>query len=424
MKKYLLRLLSMICMMIGSGIGIQVHAAAPACPVKIGVTLPLTGSLAPIARAMADGAELAVEHANAGGGVKGCPIQLITRDDQNQPNVGVDAAKYLVDVEGVAVLSGGLSSGVALPVLTTVAVPGRIPYLACCATAATFTTLAEEGKTNGLFFHLMASVKTQAAGAAMAALEQGYQRIGIIYMNTDLGTGMSRNFTKIMESKGVEVPIAVPYNENQASYRAEINKVLASKPDAVFFIAFVQDGATMTREWLSFGGTQNIILHNGLRSIEYVNAVGAKHLAKAVGFDNAPASGETVNAFLKSYKEKFGREGSGPGIAPQYDAIMVAALAMNIAEDLSGTSIRDAVRKVHAEEGVVTGTGPDEYKKAFEAIARGEDIRYMGATGSVEFDQNGDVTGPILVWNVTENGLGVVHGYTQDEIADLLREIQ
>lgn len=400
------------------------NASTVFCPVKIGITLPLTGSLAPIARAMADGAQLAVEHVNAGGGVKGCKVELITRDDQNQPNVGVDAAKYLVDVERVSILSGGLASGVALPVLTTVAVPSRIPYVACCATAATFTTLSEEGKTDGLFFHLMASVKTQAAGAAKAAFDQGYRRIGMIYMNTDLGTGMAANFRKIMESMGGEVAIAVPYNENQTSYRAEINQVLNAKPDAVFFVAFVQDGATMTREWLSFGGTQNIILHNGLRSIEYVKAVGAKYLTKAIGFDNAPSTGETVEAFLASYKEKFGREGSGPGIAPQYDAIIVSALAMNMANDLSGTSIRDSVRKVHGDGGAIVGTGPDEYRKALALIGKGQAIRYLGATGPVEFDANGDVAGPILVWNVTDNGLGVVRGYSQEEISDLLRKVQ
>jgi len=50
---------------------------------------------------------------------------------------------------------------------------------------------------------------------------------------------------------GGQVLKTVPYNENQASYRAEVNTALAEKPDAVFFVAFPQDGATMTREWIS-----------------------------------------------------------------------------------------------------------------------------------------------------------------------------
>jgi len=66
--------------------------------VKIGGVLPLTGSMAPITKKIAQSAELAMEHVNQGGGVKGCPVQFILRDAR-QPTVGVDAAKYLVEVE-------------------------------------------------------------------------------------------------------------------------------------------------------------------------------------------------------------------------------------------------------------------------------------------------------------------------------------
>ena len=55
--------------------------------------------MAPITKKIAQSAELAFDHVNAGGGIKGCPVQFILRDDQGQPTVGVDAAKYLVEVE-------------------------------------------------------------------------------------------------------------------------------------------------------------------------------------------------------------------------------------------------------------------------------------------------------------------------------------
>jgi len=43
-------------------------AAAQSCPVKIGGILPLTGSMAPITKKIAQAAELAIEHVNQGGG--------------------------------------------------------------------------------------------------------------------------------------------------------------------------------------------------------------------------------------------------------------------------------------------------------------------------------------------------------------------
>jgi branched-chain amino acid transport system substrate-binding protein len=161
----------------------------------------------------------------------------------------------------------------------------------------------------------------------------------------------------------------------------------------------------MTREWLSLGGTQNMIFHNGLRNADYVKAVGEKFLEKAFGFDNASVEGETVDAFRNAYKERYKSEPVGTGILPQYDAIMTLALAMNIAPDLSGATIRDSMRKIQIEGGTIVGTGPAEYKKALGLIKEGKPIKYVGATGPVEFDVNGDVSGPILIWGVKNGAL-------------------
>src|SRR5215469_636957 len=147
-----------------------------ACPVKIGGILPLTGSMGPVAKHIAESAQLAINHVNQGGGVKGCPVEFILRDDQGQPTVGVDAAKYLIEVEGVKSLTGTVSSGVSLPILSAVAAPSKMPMISCCSTAATFTTLAQEGKTGGFFFRTLPTVKTQAYASAKIAGDRGYKR--------------------------------------------------------------------------------------------------------------------------------------------------------------------------------------------------------------------------------------------------------
>ena len=102
---------------------------APSCPVKIGGILPLTGSMGPVAKHIAESAQLAINHVNQGGGVKDCQVQFILRDDQGQSTVGVDAAKYLIEVEGVKSLTGTVSSGVSLPILTAAAVPSKMPMI-------------------------------------------------------------------------------------------------------------------------------------------------------------------------------------------------------------------------------------------------------------------------------------------------------
>ncbi|MBI1776785.1 MAG: ABC transporter substrate-binding protein [Proteobacteria bacterium] len=393
------------------------------CPVKFGGVLPLTGSMGPVGKNIADSAQLAIDHVNQGGGVKGCPVQFILRDDQGQPTVGVDAAKYLVEVEHVPVLSGTVSSGVSLPILNAVAAPSKIPMISCCSTATTFTTLSQEGKTGGFFFRTFPTVKMQAYTTAKAAADRGYKKVTIIYVNTDFGTGLVKDFSAAFKKLGGEVTKAIPFNDNQPSYRPEVNLALAEKPDAAFFVAFPQDAATITREWLSLGGHQNIILINSARAPEYVKAVGAKFLQKAFGTDFAPANTPQVESFRKAYQAAFNRSADGPGLPNQYDAIVVMALAMNMAPDLSGPAIRDAVRKIQNASGTVVGTGPDEYKKAIQLIKEGKPIRYSGATGPLEFDANGDVSGLGLVWNIKGEELGIDHTFSAEEMAALIKQV-
>src|SRR5215470_7041905 len=125
------------------------------CPVRLGGVLSLTGSMGPTGRGIADTAQMAVEHINQAGGVHGCQIEFLLRDDQNQPSVGVDAAKNLVDVSQVPALIGSISSGVTMPILTSVAVPGRVTMISCCSTAPNFTQLAASGQTQGYWFRTL-----------------------------------------------------------------------------------------------------------------------------------------------------------------------------------------------------------------------------------------------------------------------------
>ena len=108
----------------------------------------------------------------------------------------------------------------------------------------------------------------------------------------------------------------------------------------------------------------------------------------------------------------------------QYDALIVMALAMNIAKDLSGPSIKDAVRLVHVPNGAPVGTGPGEFKKALELIKAGKPIKYFGATGPIEFDANGDVTGPALVWKVKDGQIVTDRTIPIEEMQALFKRIE
>ena len=49
---------------------------------------------------------------------------------------------------------------------------------------------------------------------------------------------------------------------------------------------------------------------------------------------------------------------------------------------------------------------PTEFKLAFELLKQGKDINYEGASGSVDFDNNGDVVAPIEIWRFSLGKIG------------------
>jgi branched-chain amino acid transport system substrate-binding protein len=97
---------------------------------------------------------------------------------------------------------------------------------------------------------------------------------------------------------------------------------------------------------------------------------------------------------------------------------------MNIAKELTGPAIKDAVRQVHAAGGTVVGTGPAEFKKAVELIKAGKPIKYHGATGPIEFDANGDVTGPALVWKIKDGKLETDRTISIEEMQALFKRVE
>ncbi|MDM0002966.1 ABC transporter substrate-binding protein [Variovorax sp. J22P240] len=406
-----------LCAMLGAA-----NASAQDCP-KLGGVLALTGAQGAIGKVIADAGKLAVDQVNKAGGVKGCQVDFALRDDTSQPSVGVDAARYLVDVQKVSAVVGLVGSGTALAVVNSVSVPNKVPTVACCAVTPSLTKMAQEGKTDGYFFRTIPTARTMALAHAQAVMDKGYKKTVIMYINNDFGTGVAPDAKKAIEKLGGNVVGMVAYNENQPSYRSEVNKALALEPDSLVLVGLSQDGTIILREWFSLGGTPNVILHNTLRSMDVVKGIGERFLTKAVGVDNGQASGPTADAFNKDFTAAYNRPAVGPGLHTMYDAVAVTLLAMQAAPKLDGPSIRDALRAVQDPAGLEVGPGVEGLKKGLDALKAGKKIRYVGATGGFRFDKNGDVTGPMLIWKISNGEIVTEKTLTLEEMNALEQKV-
>lgn len=400
------------------------EASAQECPIKLGGVLPVSGPMGQVGERISETGSFAVDLFNEAGGVKGCPVEYLLRDTQGQSTVGVDAAKSLVDLEGVSALVGAVSSGVSLPILTSVAVPSKVVQISCCSSSESFTELAEEGGTEGYWFRTYATNRSQAAMGALLTTEKGFANTAVIYVNTDFGVGLAERFAVDLEKLGGNVTQMVAFNESQQSYRAEVTKALEGNPDSLFLVAFPVDGATITREWLALGGTDNLIVNNSLRSDDYFEAVGSQYLQNLVGYDSAQPRLPSVDTFNELFEERFEGPPNGPGLHSVFDAVTVVLLAMEASDEITGDAIRDNIRKVTSPDGVEVYPGVEGIQRAKELLAEGQTIRYVGATGALQFDENGDVQAPKMTWELDGDENVETGYYSTEDVADLILKLE
>jgi branched-chain amino acid transport system substrate-binding protein len=411
--------------MLGTALGLSLMAgaaAAQSCTTKIGAVLPTSVDWG---RPIAETAQFAVDQVNEAGGVAGCQIQMVLRDTQVDPKIGVDAAKALVDLDGVQVLLGAVSSGVSMPILTSVTVPGKVMQMSCCSSSTAFTVLAEEGKTDGLWFRTFATTGVQAAVGAKVAADQGYKSVAILYKNDDWGQDLAKLIQADFEALGIEVTSTIAINDAQPSYRAEVTQALSDTPEALYLGLYPNEGTMAVREWLSLGGTQNMILANSLKSDDFRTNVGLQYLGNALGTDTASPRVASADAFVEAYKTRFDAEPNGPGLANSFDATMIALLAMEAAgADATGVQIAAQIGRVTDPAGTPVTADSAGFAAARDVLSAGGNVMYQGATGNVRFDGNGDVSAPAVVWKFTDSGTEEVQYLSLTEVDDFIASLK
>ncbi len=390
------------------------QALAADCTTKIGVVLPTSVDWG---RPIAQATQFAVDLVNEAGGVSDCNIEVVLRDSQNDPKVGVDAARSLVDLEKVKVLLGAVSSGVSMPILTSVTLPSNVMQMSCCSSSTAFTKLSEEGKTKGLWFRTFATSEVQATAASILIKEKGYKNVAVFYKNDDWGQDMGRLVAGNLKKLGVNVTTSIAINDGQASYQAEVTKGIGGKPEAIYLALYPKEGISIVRNWISLGGTRKMVMANSLKSEEFRDKVGFKYLAEAIGTDTSSPRVDSASKFVEIYKERLGSEPNGPGQPNAFDATMITLLAMQAAgKDADGPAIANEVARVTDPKGTPITADSTGFTKAISIFNNGGSVMYQGATGNVQFDKNGDVFAPAVSWIFTDSGIKEERYMSLDEI--------
>lgn len=178
-----------------------------AAPIKIGVSLGLTGEYALRARMQEQGFRLWEKHVNEKGGILGRPVRLIIYDDQNDKATAVKYYQQMIEQEKIDFLFGPYSTPITMAILP---VTEKYAYPVLLSGAAgdviyhqgyryVFGTYIPLSRYALGFFELMAANNIKKVAAistrdlqitAFSRLEEWIDRLGLeyVYKNLEPGT--------------------------------------------------------------------------------------------------------------------------------------------------------------------------------------------------------------------------------------------
>ena len=344
----------------------------PSGPIVIGLAGPFSQ---PRGGSMLRGAELAIEQINAKGGVGGRPLKLRIADDSGSEATAVRVAQKLYEDATVIAVVGHLSS----PPTRAAA---RI-YGGGSTPVAMISPSASSPNLSGIssyFFRVCPTDLQHGPQLARFAWQQlGARRAAVIYINNDYGRGVRHAFAAEFTRQGGTVLEADPYVATTQSLEPYLSRILRNGGVDVLMLAAERPGAELVlREMRALGLRWPVIGGDALTGIE-----AAGGLADGVHLSSAylPDRKEDRNAtFVADYARAYQGQQPDHRGAGAYDIVFLLARAI----DEAGAG-RRAVRDYLARVG--RGKPPLE-----------------GVTGTIGFDDRGDVPGKEVVIGVVRDG--------------------
>ena len=373
-----------------------IGSAPAAADVKIGFLAGFTGPLKSLAPGMYKGAKLAVKQINDQSGILDGQKIIMPSGDSTCSDItaAMDAAALLVHDEKVLAIVGPLCSGAAIAVYKKVTIPAGITAVSPSATSPAITSLDD----GDLVFRTSPSDVYQGNIMARLLLSKGIKQIVITYVNNDWGKGISAELSKAFEAAGGKVSGNMAHEEGKTDYSDVIRSLSSPGVGTLVVLAYANgSGQTLLRQAVEGGAFEQFVGGDGMASNTLIAAIGSDKLRGMIV--TKPGAPDTTGArVFNKFAWADNLNPAGAFVGQSYDAAFLLALAIEKNGKDERAGIAQALRTVATPPGEVIL--PGEWAKAKALIKAGKEINYEGATGSLDFDEAGDVSGVIIEMGV------------------------
>lgn len=355
---------------------------------NLGVIYPFTGANADEGAIGMAGCLTGIAEINAAGGVLGHKFACKPFDTKGDPADATAAANQMMASANPVMVIGASDDAVTTaPIVTAAHVPN-------------FATIGDphfDHQANAYFYRLTPSDALQGVALGYWAAHH-FQRPAAVF-TSDLGAQTSvpplrREMTTLQHKLVADVTLA----PGQSSYRTEIAKIIAAKPDALISEMDPQSAATFFSEYLQLAGHLPVVLGTQRTSnSDWIQAVlGAIGPANYTKYIKAvtpyvPPSSPAHTVYQQWLLKQAGKVkqpaqyAQHPYAIADYDAINITALAMTEAKSTDPTVYNRFITKVTA--GAPGAVQVTSYAQGRKELKAGQTIKYVGAGGTLAFNQ-------------------------------------
>jgi len=330
-------------------------------PVKIGMTSALTGPYSEFGEGNRRGVVVAVEQWNRIGGINGRKIELITRDDQLDPNKAVINMKELLEKEKVVAIIGPAGSG---PAMATVPLceAKNIPFINTIAQTPAIIypkgVTGQDPRPNAFTAAIQNDVEAVAAAKFLAG---NWNKIGLMHESTTYGSTGIDIIWKKLEAEYGKIPVGrEQYDQKDPDMTAQLARLQKKGAEVIFVIGLGADTAAIRKDMNRLGLSIPLVGSMGIFSQPYREiagdlAVGTIGTCK-MDWAKAPPTREIALKYKEDYLKIWGHDrwwGPDEWPDPQfanntqaYDAAIVLFEAIKRANSTEGQKIIDELNKL------------------------------------------------------------------------------
>ncbi len=357
--------------------------------VKIGIDLPLSGGDASVGISTEQGALLAIAQMQKSM-PRGYTLQGEALDDSVQgvhnPEQGVSNIRSFISDSAVLAVVGPYNSNVAraeIPVTNAAGMAQIGPSVVAdnLTIGPDARQLRRANPSMNTFFRVCTTDSRQVSALAQFARSLGFKRAYIIDDNETYGLDLADRFEKDFVADGGTVLARDHLAKNTQDFKSLLLKVLAAKPDVVFFGGVTSTGGGLIRKQMFSVGLGKTAYMGGdgladLATVASTQADGSYYTLAAPDATRLPSA----KAFVKAYRAKYNSD-VGPYSANAYAAAQVAA---------------DAIVRAIGSGGALPSRTT--------VLSRVASAKLETPIGPISFDKYGDVTNPLLSLYGFKNG--------------------